>query len=146
MYVGTFDGDFVGFQDDVVAAVDSFKEAGVTQLLIDVTNNGGGGFNSTQRATPFVQRIVAAEIELGLDTSVAYYTGDNYAFENGTIIPSSYNYMSPPLPFEVNGRQDPTSQRVHDVCEQFFFPTLTTTPPFDLRLYTRVRSKIAIGE
>lgn len=41
MFVGSFGGDFDGFQADTVAAINSFKAAGVTQLLIDLTNNGG---------------------------------------------------------------------------------------------------------
>lgn len=43
MFVGSFGGDFDGFQHDVVAAVTQFKAAGVTHLLIDLTNNGGMG-------------------------------------------------------------------------------------------------------
>lgn len=42
MFVGSFGGDFDGFMSDVVAAVADFKDAGVTKLLIDLTNNGGG--------------------------------------------------------------------------------------------------------
>jgi len=157
MFVGSFSGDFNGFQSDVVAAVNSFKAAGVTQLLIDLTNNGGGfvclgfflhqylagsnigysGFVSTARANPLAQKIVAADIALGLDSSLTFYSGDNYAFLNGTFIPKSYNYITPPLPFVVNGRQDPTSQRFHDTCELTFSQPVPTTPPFDL-------SKVAI--
>jgi C-terminal processing protease CtpA/Prc len=42
MFIGSFGGDFAGFQTDVVSAVSAFKAAGVTKLLIDLTNNGGG--------------------------------------------------------------------------------------------------------
>lgn len=42
MFVGSFIGSFYGFQADVVAAMTSFKAAGVTQLIIDLTNNPGG--------------------------------------------------------------------------------------------------------
>lgn len=42
MYVGTFSpSDYYGFQYDVEAAITGFKEAGVTKLLFDLTNNGG---------------------------------------------------------------------------------------------------------
>lgn len=42
MFVGSFSpADFDQFQADTVAAVASFKAAGVSQLLIDLTNNGG---------------------------------------------------------------------------------------------------------
>jgi len=41
MFVGSFQGTFSQFPLDVEAAVQQFKAAGVTNLLIDVTNNGG---------------------------------------------------------------------------------------------------------
>jgi hypothetical protein len=42
MFVGSFGGDFNGFMSDVAGAIGDFKKAGVTKLLIDLTNNGGG--------------------------------------------------------------------------------------------------------
>ena len=41
MFVGSFEGDPDQFQHDVDAAINEFKGYGVTNLLIDVTNNGG---------------------------------------------------------------------------------------------------------
>lgn len=42
MFVGSFDPeDYYGFQSQVADVVSAFQEAGVTQLLIDLTNNGG---------------------------------------------------------------------------------------------------------
>lgn len=41
MFVGSFEGDFVQFQTDTVAAIQQFKASGVTHLLLDLTNNGG---------------------------------------------------------------------------------------------------------
>ncbi len=41
MFVGSFEGDFVQFQTDTVSAFNGFKKAGVSRLLIDLTNNGG---------------------------------------------------------------------------------------------------------
>lgn len=45
MFVGSFEGDFDGFQADVVQAVNGFKQAKITQVLIDLTNNGGTRVN-----------------------------------------------------------------------------------------------------
>jgi C-terminal processing protease CtpA/Prc len=43
MFLGSFaDLDFTRFQTDVDSAVKAMKAAGVSKLLIDVTNNGGG--------------------------------------------------------------------------------------------------------
>lgn len=42
MFVGSFEpDDFDQFQTDVQATVTQFQEAGVSQLLVDLTNNGG---------------------------------------------------------------------------------------------------------
>lgn len=41
MFVGSFEGDFVQFQTDTVSAMNAFKKAGVSRLLIDLTDNGG---------------------------------------------------------------------------------------------------------
>jgi hypothetical protein len=44
MFIGSFEGDFEGFQNDTVSAITAFKAAGVTRLIIDLHNNGGGDF------------------------------------------------------------------------------------------------------
>ncbi|KAF5350678.1 hypothetical protein D9756_008734 [Leucocoprinus leucothites] len=97
MFLGSFAGDFDRFQADVVAAISAFQKAKVSQLLLDLTNNGGGfvclgqflhqylsgsqigypGFVSTNRANPLAQTIVAADIDLGLDARFTFYTADN---------------------------------------------------------------------
>lgn len=42
MFVGSFEpDDFDQFQADTVAAISAFQSAGVSRLLIDLTNNGG---------------------------------------------------------------------------------------------------------
>ena len=41
MFVGSFDGDFDGFQSDVVQAVRALKQAKITQVILDLSNNGG---------------------------------------------------------------------------------------------------------
>jgi hypothetical protein len=41
MYVSSFEGDFIQTQVDIAAAFDEFLASGVTNLVIDVTNNGG---------------------------------------------------------------------------------------------------------
>ncbi|KAH8990803.1 hypothetical protein EDB92DRAFT_1946330 [Lactarius akahatsu] len=139
------------FPLDVDAAVKQFKASGVTNLLIDVTNNGGGfvclglflhlflagtkvglpGFQSTSRANPLAQKIVRAGIQQGHDSSISFYAPDNWLFLNGTKMPLNFDYNDPSVPFVVNGRNDPTSQRFEDGCPA---PNveIPTTPPFDL--------------
>lgn len=41
MFVGSFDDDFSEFQSDTQAAVTALQQAGVTRVLIDLTNNNG---------------------------------------------------------------------------------------------------------
>ncbi|THU97635.1 hypothetical protein K435DRAFT_753812 [Dendrothele bispora CBS 962.96] len=151
MFVGSFEpDDFDQFQTDVVDAIDSFKAAGVTRLLIDLTNNGGGfvclgqflfqylagakigypGFVSTNRANPLAQKIVAADIARGLNSTLTFYSPDNWAALNDTLFPENFDYIDPPAPFEVNGVQDPTSQRFHDTCELGFSQDVPEEPPF----------------
>ncbi|KAJ7594181.1 hypothetical protein C8J56DRAFT_1002138 [Mycena floridula] len=153
MFVGSFSpSDFDQFMTDTVSAIDAFKEAGVTRLLIDLTDNGGGfvclgqflfqylagskigypGFVSTARGNSLAQKIVAADIALGLDESLTFYTADNWAFLNGTQMSASFNYMQPPDPLIINGRKDFTSQRFHDTCELAFSVPVPTEPPFDV--------------
>ncbi|KAJ7151448.1 hypothetical protein C8R43DRAFT_1005222 [Mycena crocata] len=152
MFIGSFGGDFEQFQTDTVSAISAFKEAGVTKLLVDVTNNGGGfvclgqflhqylvgtnfgypGFQSTARANPLARKIVASDIELGLNGFFSFYTADNWAFFNGTEMPADYNYMTPDIPVTINGKADATSQRFHDTCELSYEVPMPETPPFDL--------------
>ncbi|EEB97028.1 hypothetical protein MPER_03737, partial [Moniliophthora perniciosa FA553] len=167
MFVGSFSPDgntgFDQFQADVVSAINAFKGAGVSRLLIDLTNNGGGfvclgqflfqylagakigypGFESTSRGNELAQKIVSANIALGLDQTLTFYAPDNCwsfflvepwaillnpallgAFLNGTVFPPTFDYNDPTAPLTINGRSDPTSQRFHKVPQE---------PPFDAR-------------
>ncbi|KAN0139277.1 hypothetical protein V8E53_002778 [Lactarius tabidus] len=132
MFVGSFAGDPIQFQFDVLDAINQFKSSGVTNLLVDVTDNPGGficlgiflvaflagtdagfpGFQSTSRANPLAQKILKAVIDQGLNSSISDYAPDNWQFVNGTgLLPDDFDYNDPPLPFVINGRMEPTSQR-----------------------------------
>ncbi|KAJ4491905.1 hypothetical protein C8J55DRAFT_502397 [Lentinula edodes] len=151
MFVGSFEpDDFDQFQADTVAAISAFQSAGVSRLLIDLTNNGGGfvclgqflfqylagsnigypGFVSTNRANLLAQKIVAADIALGNDDTITFYSADNWAFLNDTEMSASYDYIDPSLPFTVNAVNEPTSQRFHDTCQLSFTQTIPEDPPF----------------
>jgi len=152
MFIGTFEGDNSQFPADVFAAFGRFKASGVKNIIIDVTNNGGGniclglflhqflagteigipGFQTTSRANPLAQKILKAEIAQGLNSSVTRYSGDNWLFLNGTQMPADFDYNDPPLPYVINGRQDPTSQRFTDALCTTPNVTLPDSPPFDL--------------
>ncbi|KAA1476881.1 hypothetical protein DENSPDRAFT_536011 [Dentipellis sp. KUC8613] len=153
MFVGSFDGEsdqaFQQFQTDVKGAITAFQKANVTRLIIDVTENDGGiiclgiflhgflagsnfgyaGFESDIRATPFAQKLVQANIDLGLQSSLTFYAPDNYAFLNDTPMPDDFNYIDPSVPLTVNGQSTPTSQRLHEMCD--FSVPFPPTPSFD---------------
>ncbi|CDO74428.1 hypothetical protein BN946_scf184880.g2 [Trametes cinnabarina] len=161
MFVGSFEpDDFFQFQTDVLATVMQFKQEGVSQLLIDLTNNGGGfvclgqflhifltgskslgnfpnpGFQSTNRANPLAQKILASDIALGVTSAIAFYPADNWAFlSNDTEMSPSDNYMQPPSSRVINGQTFVESQRFLDVCP--FNVDIPENPPF-------APSKIAI--
>ncbi|KAI0267484.1 hypothetical protein BC834DRAFT_982168 [Gloeopeniophorella convolvens] len=152
MFVGSFEGEFDQFPVDVEAAVNQFKASGVKNVLIDVTNNGGGfvclglflhsylagtnfgypGFQSASRANPLAQKIVKADIALGVNSTLVFYPSDNWVFVNGTQMPANLDYNTPSVPVIVNGRNQPTSQRFGDVCPASPVE-IPTTPPFDLK-------------
>ncbi|KAI8989136.1 hypothetical protein BD414DRAFT_415407 [Trametes punicea] len=142
MFVGSFrPDDFFQFQRDVHAAVAQFQREGVSQLLIDVTNNLGGficlgdflhvfltgskslgkfpnpGFQSTNRANTLARKILASDIELGITSKISFYPADNWAFlENNTEMPPARNYMQPPSSRIIKGQMFVESQRLLDDC------------------------------
>ncbi|KIP04036.1 hypothetical protein PHLGIDRAFT_121058 [Phlebiopsis gigantea 11061_1 CR5-6] len=157
MFVGSFEGNFIDFQVDAQAAINQFKESGVTQLIIDLTNNGGGfvclgqflhellsgtaklgnagnpGFQSTNRASPLAQKILAANIAMGFNSSLTFYAPDNYADLNNVVMPVDHNYNNPSVPIHINGVTDQTSQRFFDTCAANYVVQPTEQPPFDLK-------------
>jgi len=42
LFVGSFEGDEEQFQQDTLSAINTFTSSGVKQLIVDITNNGGG--------------------------------------------------------------------------------------------------------
>ncbi|CUA67231.1 hypothetical protein RSOLAG22IIIB_07285 [Rhizoctonia solani] len=137
LMVGSFGGNYTKFQTDTVAALASFKSAGVQQLIVDTTGNGGGyvclseflinalagtsfgysGWESSARANPLARKIVAADIAQGID--YMFYSPNTWAFLNNTPQPVNYNYMEPPVDFIINGQKDSNSQRFYEICTPY---------------------------
>ncbi|KAJ3481415.1 hypothetical protein NLI96_g7672 [Meripilus lineatus] len=153
LFVGSFDADFNQFQNDIKTAIETFKSAGVTRLMIDLTNNGGGyiclgqflyqylagtkfgypGFQTTSRANSLAQKILAAHIAQNhTNNAFSWYAPDQWAFLNDTKMPFDFNYNNPSVPFPINGETDPQSIRFHDNCPRFFYEPIPKSPPFDL--------------
>ncbi|KIJ47498.1 hypothetical protein M422DRAFT_248919, partial [Sphaerobolus stellatus SS14] len=153
LFVGSFEGSEQQFQQDTVTAMNTFQQRGVKQLIIDVTNNGGGfvclgqwlhkflagsklvpspGFQSSTRGNPLAQKIVASDIARGLTPNQAFYAPANWAFLNSTPHPDNFNYITPTAPAIVNGKSEPTSQRFLDICDGEFFEPFPVNPPIPL--------------
>lgn len=75
LFVGSFaSGDFDGFQRDVAKIMQRFKDANLTQLIVDVTNNNGaslqwGGEHAAEhlwQAASSVSAIFSTHTSLGL--------------------------------------------------------------------------------
>ncbi|CAK5278119.1 unnamed protein product [Mycena citricolor] len=148
MFIGSFEGDFNGFQNDTQSAIAAFVAAGVRNLIIDLHDNGGGfvclgqflhqylagselgypGFQSSLRANPLARKIVASDIALGLNESFSFYTADNWGFFNDTQMPATHDYMSPDVPITISGKQDFTSQRFHDTCDVTYTVPIPKSP------------------
>jgi hypothetical protein len=112
-----------------------------------LADSSRSGFQSTQRGNPLAQKIVAAHVAMGANDIGTFYSPDNCkhvlqifsvrrryllcardllgAFLNDTIMPVTFNYDKPTVPFVVNGKLDPTSQRFH-VSLQFYNITLSS--------------------
>ena len=87
------------------------------------------GFQSTNRANPLAQKILASDIELGVTSEISFYTADNCEFlrhiqveasltsysgaflSNNTEMPPTANYMAPPTSRQINGQTYVESQR-----------------------------------
>lgn len=153
MFVGSFAGDIIQSQVDIAAAFDQFSASGVTNLVIDVTDNGGGyvclglflhqylagmtsgipGFESASRANPLAQKIVETNIARHIPNELTFYGSSNWLFMNGTRMPEDYDYNNPSTEYDINDQNQPTSQRFTDLCPR---PprgiTIPSSPPFDL--------------
>ena len=76
------------------------------------------------RANPLAQKILASDIALGLNDTVAFYTPDNWAFLPSNVeMPANHNYRKPVVQREINGQTFVESQRFGDVC-----PTVVDVP------------------
>ncbi|KAF8579062.1 hypothetical protein K439DRAFT_1360350 [Ramaria rubella] len=156
LFVGSFSpSNEQSFEQDTVASINTFKKQGVRQLIVDLTNNGGGficlalwlhkflagtalvdsgGFQSSSRANPLAQMILKADIARNISPDEAFYAPGNWASLNNQPFTANFDYNDPSLPFQINGQSEPTSQRFLDMCDSEFFEPFPEQPPFPLTL------------
>jgi len=143
--LGSFSAaSFTEFQQNLLTGLQNLKEAGAEQLIIDVTNNGGGfvciahwlhriiagaknttepqaGLYTEARAQPLARAITAA-IADGADSNFQLlYNPINWAFDNNTIFPENYDWLKDPIRKVINRREDFFGQKLGQECQPFSF-------------------------
>ncbi|KAI0667292.1 hypothetical protein C8Q78DRAFT_1175982 [Trametes maxima] len=146
--LGSFSSNsFSGLNAALLKGLQNLKDQGATQLVVDISNNGGGfictahwlhriiagpkattqpqaGLDTETRAGPLAQLIVK-QISAGADpNNNLLYNPLNWRFANNTPFPAELDWLQPPVPKVINGRQDAFSQRLGDECQPF-----DTDPP-----------------
>ncbi|THH03064.1 hypothetical protein EW145_g6558, partial [Phellinidium pouzarii] len=135
------------FMTTLLSGLRTLVSSGATQLIVDVTNNGGGficaahwlhriiagpknttvpqaGLFTKARAGPLAQLIVQ-QISDGADpNNELMYNPLNWRFANNTPFPAEFDWLQPPVKTVINGRSDSFSQRLGQECQPF-----DQTPP-----------------
>ncbi|KAF7325770.1 Peptidase S41 family protein ustP [Mycena kentingensis (nom. inval.)] len=161
--LGSFSGaDFDTMESSLLTGLQSLKALGATQLIVDVSNNGGGficvahwlhriiigpkdttvpnaGLETTARAGPLAQEIVQQIIDNDLDPNQnLLYNPRNWANASGVDFPATRNWLRPPVTVTINGRPDAFSERLGQECQPSGF---TSTPP-DVQLFAPAKTAI----
>jgi hypothetical protein len=141
--LGSFSADsFDDLQQNLLTGLQNLKAAGAKQLIIDLTNNGGGfvciahwlhriiagsksttvpqaGLYTETRAQPLARAITAA-IANGADPEFfLMYNPLNWAFANNTRFPAEYDWLKDPVRKVINGNEDFFSQKLGQECQPF---------------------------
>ncbi|GBE83957.1 hypothetical protein SCP_0510160 [Sparassis crispa] len=143
LMLGSFaESFFDDLQESLLIGLQNLQSKGATQLIVDVTNNGGGyiciahwlhriiagpspstvpqaGLATEARAGPLAQ-LVVKEIAKGADPeNLLLYNPLSWEFANHTPFPAHYDWLQPPVEFMINGEHDVFSQRLGDECQPF---------------------------
>ena len=141
--LGSFSAaSFADFQKNLLTGLQNLKAAGAQQLIVDVTNNGGGyvcianwlhriiagaksttepqaGLYTEARAQPLAQAITAA-IANGVDPSEKMlYNPLNWGYSNNTLFPARYDWLKDPVRKVINDNEDFFSQKLGQECQPF---------------------------
>ncbi|KAI0355821.1 hypothetical protein OH77DRAFT_1424077 [Trametes cingulata] len=126
----------------LLTGLQNLKSQGATQLIVDISNNGGGficaahwlhriivgpksttvpqaGLDTMARAGPLAQLIVQ-KITEGIDpNNFLLFNPLNWRFANNTPFPADFDWLAHPVEKVINGRQDAFSIRLGNECQPF---------------------------
>ncbi|KAI5120057.1 hypothetical protein M0805_007808 [Coniferiporia weirii] len=146
--LGSFEEpDFDTFETTLLSGLQTLVGSGAAQLIVDVTNNGGGficiahwlhriiagpknttvpqaGLFTKARAGPLAQLIVQRIVEGADPSDDLMYNPLNWRFANNTPFPADFDWLQTPVRTVINGRPDAFSQRLGQECQPF-----DQTPP-----------------
>ncbi|KAH9478024.1 Peptidase S41 family protein ustP [Psilocybe cubensis] len=148
MALGSFsDSDFNTFLLGMLQGLLSLKSLGATQLIVDVSNNGGGficaahwlhriiagpksttipqaGLDTKARDGPLAQLIVKQIVNANADPQdLLMYNPVNWANASNIFFAPGTDWLQPPVNTVINGRADAFSQRLGEECSPDSFPT-----------------------
>ncbi|KAK7044505.1 peptidase S41 family protein ustP [Favolaschia claudopus] len=149
--LGSFSGaDYNLMQSGLLKGLQTLKQLGATQLIVDVTNNGGGyicvahwlhriiigpksttvpeaGLDTEARSGPLARQIVQQIIDKNLDPNQELlYNPLNWNDADNVQFPANRNWLLPARDVTINGRADSFSPRLGQECQPEGF---TSTPP-----------------
>ncbi|TFY69582.1 hypothetical protein EVG20_g3099 [Dentipellis fragilis] len=130
------------FLQNMLTGLQNLRSQGATQLIVDVTNNGGGficaahwlhriivgpkstsvpqaGLDTKTRAGPLAQLIVEAIVKGADPDSLLMYNPDQWRFANNTPFPASFDWLQQPVRTVINGHPDAFSLRIGNECQPF---------------------------
>ncbi|KAL5528063.1 hypothetical protein ACEPAF_7199 [Sanghuangporus sanghuang] len=141
--LGSFSAaSFSDLQSALLGGLQSLTERGATQLIVDVTNNGGGFvciaawlhriivgpkdttepqalLDTKARAGPLAQLIVDRIVEGADPDQNLWYNSLNWNFANNTVMPANFDWLENPVRSVINERSDAFSQRLGQECQPF---------------------------
>ncbi|KAJ3503821.1 hypothetical protein NLJ89_g8259 [Agrocybe chaxingu] len=145
--LGSFsDTQYFTFLRKLLEGLQSLKALGATQLIVDVTNNGGGficaahwlhriiagpksstvpqaGLDTKARAGPLARTIVDEIISKNADPGVSLlYNPLNWRDASNTPFTADADWLEPIVPLTINGREDAFSPRLGNECQPEGFP------------------------
>ncbi|KAJ3909178.1 hypothetical protein F5879DRAFT_792150 [Lentinula edodes] len=142
--LGSFSAaNFSAFQHSLLDGLVKLKSLGATQLLVDVTNNGGGyiciahwlhriiigsksttepqaGLDTTTRAGTLAQLIVQKIVKDVMDPdALLYYNPTQWTNASNIPFSADTEWLKPLQELMINGHEDAFSQRLGQECQPF---------------------------